>query len=247
MPDRADTTTRRPCPALINLLVPAGTLLGWGTAPAQATGWGLLDTGETQALAKAASRHPRTRWCVTVTGADGTAIAHGCAAGQHPWHGNAPPPTRSPPDARTGTTDTITPEQSATPEQLARLRDLLERLNVTFEPVARDTCDHSTRREQVRPQPQAQAPRPRPQPAVHRPRLQRPGHLQRPRPHRPPPRRPHRPVQPQPQVPPPPPRQASPRLERHPAHPRHNRLDHPVRPHPRHDTDRLRPLTAYDL
>ncbi len=89
-----------PLPALINLLVPAGTLLGWGTAPAQATGWGLLDTGETQALAKAASRHPRTRWCVTVTGADGTAIAHGCAAGQHPWHGNAPPPTRSPPDAR---------------------------------------------------------------------------------------------------------------------------------------------------
>src|ERR1700733_10917257 len=32
-----------PLPALINLLVPAGTLLGWGTAPAQASGWGLLD------------------------------------------------------------------------------------------------------------------------------------------------------------------------------------------------------------
>ena len=35
-----------PLPALINLLVPAGTVLGWGTAPAQAAGWGLLDAEE---------------------------------------------------------------------------------------------------------------------------------------------------------------------------------------------------------
>ena len=91
-----------PLPALINLLVPAGTLLGWSTAPGDAAGWGLLDTEETQALVKAASRHPRTRWCVTVTGADGNAIAHGCAAGQHPWQGNAPPPTASPPECGTG-------------------------------------------------------------------------------------------------------------------------------------------------
>ena len=144
-----------PLPALINLLVPAATLLGWGTAPAQATGWGLLDTGETQALVKAASRHPRTRWCVTVTGPDGTAIGHGCAAGQHPWPANAPPPPQSlppqgppgpspapdsppprAPDAGHGTTDTTTPEQAA------RILGLLERLKVTLEPVARNTCDH---------------------------------------------------------------------------------------------------------
>ena len=117
-----------PLPGLINLLVPADTLLGWSTAPGDAAGWGLLDTEETQTLVKAASRHPRTRWCVTVTGADGNAVAHGCAAGQHPWQGNAPPPTASPPDA----------------EQAARLRDLLRRLKVTLEPVARDTCDHKS-------------------------------------------------------------------------------------------------------
>jgi hypothetical protein len=58
---------------LINLLVPAGTLLGWSTAPGEAAGWGLLDTEETGALVNAASRHPRTRWCVTVIAPDGTA------------------------------------------------------------------------------------------------------------------------------------------------------------------------------
>jgi hypothetical protein len=56
-----------PLPALINLLVPAGTVLGWGTAPAQAAGWGLLDAEEAQAVVRAAARHPRTRWCFTLT------------------------------------------------------------------------------------------------------------------------------------------------------------------------------------
>jgi hypothetical protein len=109
-------------PALINLLVPAGTLLGWGTAPGEAAGWGLLDTQETQALVKVASRHPRTRWCVTVIGADGTGMAHGCATGQHAWPQNGPPSSGDPPDAQ--------------------LLELLRRLNVTLEPLARDTCDH---------------------------------------------------------------------------------------------------------
>jgi hypothetical protein len=118
-------------PALINLLVPAGTLLGWSTAPGEAAGWGLLDTEETGALVKAASRHPRTRWCMTVVATDGSAIAHGCATGQHPWSGNAPPRSGSPPASDT-----------PTQEQAVQLFNLLRRLNVTVEPVARDTCDH---------------------------------------------------------------------------------------------------------
>jgi Domain of unknown function (DUF222) len=118
-----------PLPALINLLVPAGTLLGWGTAPAEAAGWGLLDTAETQALVRAASRHRRTRWCVTVTAPDGTAVAHGCATGQHPWSQNGPPSSGDPPGSSGDPPD-------------AQLPDLLRRLNVAFEPVARDACDH---------------------------------------------------------------------------------------------------------
>jgi hypothetical protein len=120
-----------PLPALINLLIPAGTLLGWGTAPGEAAGWGLLDAEETQALVRAASMHPRTRWCTTIIAPDGTALAHGCASGQHPWPANAPP-SESPLGSRPG------PD----PRQAAQLLDLLRRLNVTLEPIARDTCDH---------------------------------------------------------------------------------------------------------
>src|SRR6516165_7479617 len=74
-----------PLPALTTLVVSAGTLLGWSQAPGDAGTWGLLDPHDTRRLVQAASRHPRSRWCVTVTGPDGTAVAHGCARGQHPW------------------------------------------------------------------------------------------------------------------------------------------------------------------
>jgi hypothetical protein len=78
-----------PFPALINLTVPAGTAYGWSAAPGEAGGWGLTDPGDTRRLLQAASAHPRTRWCVTLLGPDGTAVAHGCARGPRPW---IPPP-----------------------------------------------------------------------------------------------------------------------------------------------------------
>ena len=73
-----------PFPALINLTVPAGTILGWSAAPGEAGSWGLTDPGDTRRLAQAASLHPRTRWCFTLLRPDGTAVAHGCARGPHP-------------------------------------------------------------------------------------------------------------------------------------------------------------------
>jgi Domain of unknown function (DUF222) len=121
-----------PLPALINLLVPAGTALGWGTAPAQAAGWGLLDAEEAQAVIRAAARHPRTRWCFTLTAPDGTAIAHACAKGQHSWQPPGPP----------GREQRRDPGGTPTPQQAAQLTDFLRGFAVTFEPVARDTCDH---------------------------------------------------------------------------------------------------------
>lgn len=128
----ARTADPAPLPALINLLVPAGTALGWGTAPAQAAGWGLLDAEETQAVMRAAARHPRTRWCFTLTAPDGTAIAHACAKGQHPWNLHGPPSGEQHQD----------PRRSPTTEQAGQLADLLRGFAVTFEPIARDTCDH---------------------------------------------------------------------------------------------------------
>ena len=126
--DEPDSQPRRPVrpgelaplPALINLLVPAATLLGPGTTPAQAGAWGLLDAEETRAIVTAAAAHPRTRWCVTLTAPDGTALAHGCARGPRPR-----------------LLDNLKPQPP--PQQLT---ELLRRLGLTFTPVARDTRDH---------------------------------------------------------------------------------------------------------
>jgi hypothetical protein len=116
-------------PALINLIVPAGTLLGWSSAPAEAGTWGLLDRDETRTIVNAAAQHPRTRWCVTLTAPDGTAVAHACARGRHHMllSDLAPQP---PP---------------------AQLAELLRRLNLTFTPVANGTCDHAEAEEHYTP------------------------------------------------------------------------------------------------
>ena len=83
---RFDRTGRKtPAPALINITIPVGTLLGWSDTPADVGSWGLMDADTVRDLIEAASRHPRTRWCYTVTGHGGEAIAHACARGTHPW------------------------------------------------------------------------------------------------------------------------------------------------------------------
>ena len=91
-------TQSAPPPANLNLIIPIGTLLGWSATPAQAGAFGLLDPEETQALVAAASKHPRTRWSITLTDPAGRAIAHGRARGQHPWE--PPPPATPPPRTR---------------------------------------------------------------------------------------------------------------------------------------------------
>jgi predicted CxxxxCH...CXXCH cytochrome family protein len=124
-PNGADPGTPAPLPAVINLIVPAGTLLGWSTAPAQAGVWGLLDADDTRTIVTAAAAHPATRWCVTLTGPDGAALAHGCARGPRPrlldqlgsQLGPQPPPQQ--------------------------LTGLLRGLNLTFSPIAQDRCDHA--------------------------------------------------------------------------------------------------------
>ncbi|MDX6416650.1 MAG: hypothetical protein QOG28_1270 [Trebonia sp.] len=119
----------RPMPAQISLIVPIGTLLGWSTFPAQAGAWGLLDSDETRTIVDAAAQHPRTRWCCTLTAPDGTALAHACARGQHPQLLNDLEPQPPP----------------------AQLAELLRRLNLTFTPVARGTCDHAEAEDQYVP------------------------------------------------------------------------------------------------
>ena len=122
-----------PVPALVNLLVPAATLLGLSTTPGLAGGWGLLDADDTRTLVTAAAGHPQTRWCLTLTGPGGTAIAHGCARGPRPRLLNDLEP--QPPPAQAGQ-----PDQAG---RLAQLAELLRRLNLSLTPIAQGSCDHA--------------------------------------------------------------------------------------------------------
>jgi hypothetical protein len=72
--------------------------------------------------------HPRTRWCFTFLGPDGTAVAHGCARGPHPW---IPPPA-------SGQRNRDGPDE----QQAAALTEFLRDLNVTVTPIAKGSCDH---------------------------------------------------------------------------------------------------------
>jgi hypothetical protein len=129
-----DRTGRKtPMPALINITIPAGTLLGWSNAPADVGSWGLMDADAVRDLIEAASRHPRTRWCYTLISQDGQAIAHACARGSHLW---APPPP--------GRDSPVGP-------RAAQLAELLTRLKAAPEPIARGTCDHGHREDRYIP------------------------------------------------------------------------------------------------
>ena len=201
-PDDAPATPAgppAPFPALINLTVPAGNIFGWSSAPGEAGSWGLTDPDDTRRLVQAASAHPRTRWCFTLLGPDGTAVAHGCARGPHPW---IPPPTG-------GERNRDGPDE----QQAAALADFLRDLNITVTPIAKGSCDHAQRRGPLRPQPQARAPHPGPHRHLPRAGLRRARLPQRPRPHRRLPRRADRRMQHRPALPQTPSRETSPRLE----------------------------------
>jgi len=122
----SDRTGRKtPAPALINITIPVGTLMGWSGTPADVGTWGLMEAGTARDLIEAASRHPRTRWCYTVTGSGGAAIAHACSAGSHPWQ-----PPQASRDGPEGT-------------RSAQLDELLSRLDAAPEPIAEGACDHA--------------------------------------------------------------------------------------------------------
>ena len=127
----SDRTGRKtPMPALINITIPVGTLLGWSGTPADVGAWGLMEAATARDLITAASRHPRTRWCYTITGSGGAAIAHACARGSHPWL-----PSQS---IRDGPGP-------------ARLAEFLSQLNATPEPIAEGPGEHGHREDRYTP------------------------------------------------------------------------------------------------
>jgi hypothetical protein len=76
-----DPARQRALVALLNLTVPLTDLIGLATEPGHVAGFGPVDPDLSQQLATAASAHPASRCCVTVTDADGRAIGHGCIPG----------------------------------------------------------------------------------------------------------------------------------------------------------------------
>ena len=119
--------------ARINLTIPLATLLRLGNAPGDAGPFGPLDGAAARDLARTAAAHPGTRWCLTVTGPDGRAVAHGCARGPKPWAGQAP---RDGPGPRAGPGD-----GSTGPDPKDLIARYLAGLGIILDPIAITCCD----------------------------------------------------------------------------------------------------------
>ena len=119
--------------ALVNITIPASALEGDTGPPGEVAGFGLVDHHDTCDLAAAAARHPATRWCVTVLNPDGTAAAHGCAAGPRPWSPGS--------------------DTSAGPGPPLHLKpqELMDTLKIQLNSVIRGPCNHAEAQSRYRP------------------------------------------------------------------------------------------------
>ena len=76
--------------ARVNLTVPLLTRLGLAAEPGEVAGFGPVDPALACELTTLAAADPASRFCVTVTGAVGQAIGHGCIPGRPPDLGRSP-------------------------------------------------------------------------------------------------------------------------------------------------------------
>jgi hypothetical protein len=75
----------------VNLTMPLTAWLGESDAPGDVPGLGLLGADTCRELAERVRRGPGARWCVTLTGRDGYAVAHGCGGAGPGTPGPDPP------------------------------------------------------------------------------------------------------------------------------------------------------------
>ncbi len=78
-------------PANANLTFPLATLLGLAERRGEGYGLGPLDPALVRDLAATAARSPHSKWCVTITDANGFAVGHGCARPARRKGGKSPP------------------------------------------------------------------------------------------------------------------------------------------------------------
>ena len=106
------------------LVIPWDPALGRPSGPADLPGYGQVDPDDTMDLLNTAGQHPATRWCLTITGPDGTAAAHACIPGPRTLN-----------DIRAATHASGTAGTGAA--------GLAAALKARLEPVARDACGHA--------------------------------------------------------------------------------------------------------
>ena len=193
--------------AWINLTMPLKTLLELGTAPGDAGPFGPLDPAAARDLARTATAHPGTRWCLTLTDPK---------AGRRPRLRPRPPALgRQAPTAGPGNRDG---PPDSDPDPRTVITRFLARLGITLEPIATTCCDHHDAEPGYIPQPVAPPQNPRPHShllLLGLPQTRRP---MRRRPHpRLAARRPDLPVQPGATLPKAPPDETAPRLAAGPA------------------------------
>jgi hypothetical protein len=130
----------------VNLTMPLATWLGGSSEPGEAAGFGPLPADDARVLAGLIARQPGAHWCLTLTGRDGRAVAHGCALAGPPAPGRDGRPRGQPRSGRGG---------------LAGREDVAARagppggwaLTVTVRPLAVGGCFHERESKGYRPAP----------------------------------------------------------------------------------------------
>ncbi len=241
----------------VNLTMPLATWLGWSQAPGHAAGFGPLDAEDSWAIATMLAAYPANQWCLTLTGPDGHAVAHGCdrtgpgrpsetpaptapgGAGPQP-RGRRPGGTATSGGGPPGTGPPGPPAARPAPpcHRAAGRAGLGLRYHPDPAPDPRLRPPPGVPRLSARRL--AAPPHRHPKRHLHRSRLPPPRRPLRSRPHDPvSPRRTDLRMRPRSRLPPPPPHQASPRLDPHPPPAWHPHLDHPRTPHLHHHTHQL--------
>ncbi len=76
--DQSDPAASAGLRGSVNLTLPLATWLGTSDGPGELAGLGPILADDARALAQALAVRPGNRWCLTLTGPNGQAVAHGC-------------------------------------------------------------------------------------------------------------------------------------------------------------------------
>jgi hypothetical protein len=107
----------------VNLTMPLSAWLGASDAPGEAAGFGAIPADDARAMAKLLAARPGNRWCLTLTGRNGRAVAHGCTTVGDPGGSRTRPGSTGPPGA---------PTDAGAPSVFT----------ITISPLAVKTCSH---------------------------------------------------------------------------------------------------------